>query len=116
MKRTFGVAARGVLSVLLTGLGAVRFTTADQPRRNQLTFADAAGVQQTITTADSFDADNPFFQDLGSNGRSCVTCHQPDQGWTVTPPKIKERFLVTRGLDPIFRNNDGTNCGGADIS
>ena len=117
MKRTFaGVCALGVLTSLLTGIGAVRFTAADQPARNQLTFADGAGVQQTITTADSFDADNPFFQDLGSNGRSCVTCHQPDEGWTVTPLKIKERFLVTRGLDPIFRNNDGSNCEAADIS
>jgi hypothetical protein len=113
MKRTFvGVGAL----VVLTGLGAVRFTTAGQPQPNQLTFGDASGVQQTITTADSFDFDSPFFQDLGSNGRTCLTCHQPDQGWTVTPAKVKERFLFTRGLDPIFRNNDGSNCQGADIS
>jgi cytochrome c peroxidase len=113
MKRTFtGV---GVL-VVLSGLAAVRFTAGDQPPSNQLTFSDASGVQQTITTADAFDFDNPFFQTLGTNGRACVTCHQPDQAWTVTPPKIKERFLTTRGLDPIFRNNDGSTCEAADIS
>jgi cytochrome c peroxidase len=102
--------------VVLSGLSAVRFTAADQLLRNQLTFSDASGVQQTITTADSFDFDNPFFQDLGTNRRTCLSCHQPDQAWTVTPPKIQERFLFTHGLDPIFRNNDGSNCEGADIS
>jgi hypothetical protein len=88
----------------------------DESRHNQLTFADRAGLQRTITTADSFDLRNPFFQDLGTNGRTCFTCHQPDQAWTVTPARIRERFEETRGRDPIFRTNDGSNCEGADIS
>src|SRR5438093_12702380 len=25
---------------------------------------------------------NAFFQDLGTNGRTCFTCHQPQTGWT----------------------------------
>src|SRR5215470_3581707 len=113
MKWTFASACS---LVILTGLAAVRHTKADEPQRNQLFFADATGVQQTITTADSFDFDNPFFQDLGTNGRTCFTCHRPDEAWTVTPDRIQERFLMTRGLDPIFRNNDGSNCENADIS
>jgi len=113
MKWTFA----GVCSlVVLTALAAVRHTAADEPQRNQLLFANGAGVQQTITTADSFDLDNPFFQDLGTNGRTCFTCHRPDQAWTVTPERIRERFLITGGLDPIFRNNDGSNCENADVS
>ena len=113
MKRT----AAGVGAfVILTALTAVRYTGADEPRRNELTFSDGVGVERTITTEESFDFDNPFFQDLGTNGRSCLTCHQPDQAWTVTPPRIRERFESTGGLDPIFRNNDGSNCEGADIS
>src|SRR5262245_59430307 len=27
---------------------------------------------------------NPFFQDLGTNGRTCFTCHQPQNGWTIS--------------------------------
>ncbi len=50
------------------------------------------------------DDNNAFFQDLGTNGRSCGTCHQADQAWTVTPERIRERFERTQGLDPIFRN------------
>jgi hypothetical protein len=34
----------------------------------------------------------------------------------VTPDRIQQRFLLTGGLDPIFRNNDGSNCENADIS
>src|SRR5581483_11646443 len=58
------------------------------------------------------DLDNPFFQDLGTNGRRCVTCHQPDSAWTITPGNVQARFIRTRGTDPIFRNNDGSNCEG----
>jgi cytochrome c peroxidase len=113
MKRSAGVI--GAI-VILAGLAAVRHTAADEPRPNQLIFSDGAGVQSTITTAESFDTDNPFFQNLGTNGRTCFTCHQPDQAWTVTPAGIQDRFDNTRGRDPIFRANDGSNCEGADIS
>jgi hypothetical protein len=29
---------------------------------------------------------------------------------------VQKRFLESRGLDPIFRPNDGSNCEGADVS
>jgi cytochrome c peroxidase len=113
MTRTVGIVA---VAIILAELAPVRQTTADEHRRNQLTFSNREGVQQTITTAESFDTGNPFFQSLGTNGRSCFTCHRPDQGWSVTPREIRERFQETRGSDPIFRTNDGSNCEGADIS
>ena len=59
---------------------------------------------------------NPFFQDLGTNGRRCVTCHQASDAWSVTPPHIQFRFDTTRGTDPIFRPVDGANCPSADVS
>jgi cytochrome c peroxidase len=59
---------------------------------------------------------NPFFQDLGSNGRRCVTCHQASDAWSVTPPHIRERFEATQGTDPIFQPVDGANCPIADVS
>jgi hypothetical protein len=84
--------------------------------KNEMVFANAAGVQATVTTAGSFDMDNPFFRDLGTNGRSCVTCHRPAEAWTVTPQEIRGRFNATAGLDPIFRTNDGSVCGASDVS
>ena len=51
-----------------------------------------------------------FFQSLGTNGRSCASCHRPAEGWTVSAAEIQLRFLFTQGLDPIFRTNDGSVC------
>jgi hypothetical protein len=78
---------------------------------------DPSGVLRTITLDGSpLDVSNPFFQSLGTNGRSCVSCHVPITGWTISPPEVRARFEATRGLDPIFRANDGSNSPRADVS
>jgi len=51
-----------------------------------------------------------FFQPLGTNGRSCVSCHVPSEGWSISAEEVQLRFLLTQGRDPIFRPNDGSNC------
>jgi cytochrome c peroxidase len=56
------------------------------------------------------DLTGPFFQSLGTNGRSCASCHLPDQGWSIAADRVKARFEATQGRDPIFRSNDGSNC------
>src|SRR5262249_55632233 len=53
---------------------------------------------------------------LGTNGRRCSSCHQADQGWTITPAGVQAVFDSTQGLDPIFRTNDGSNSPNADVS
>lgn len=103
----------GTLATTLTLIG--RSATADKAE-GLIASRDKFGQLRTFTTNGQFDLTNPFFSDLGTNGRACFTCHRPDQGWTVTPAEIRQRFFDTRGLDPIFRNNDGSNCEGADIS
>jgi len=80
-------------------------------------FADPDGSFATLNLGGPTDtASNPFFQDLGSNGRRCVTCHEPSDAWSVTPPHIQERFEATQGTDPIFRPVDGANCPTANVS
>jgi cytochrome c peroxidase len=79
-------------------------------------FLDPTGVVRTVSTSGFIDSTNPFFQSLGSNGRACVTCHQPREGWTVSTAHVQERFDATQGLDPIFRPVDGSNCPDADVS
>jgi cytochrome c peroxidase len=86
------------------------------PIPNLQPFPDPSGVIETFTTAGSIDQTNPFFQDLGTNGRRCVTCHQPSDAWTVTPPHIRQRFEATDGTDPIFRLVDGATCSTDDVS
>jgi len=83
---------------------------------NMVPFRNANGFAATYSTAGSIDMKNPFFQSLGTNGRACVSCHQPNEGWTVTPAGIRDRFKDTRGTDPIFRTNDGSNSPLADVS
>lgn len=83
---------------------------------NLATFPDPTGVLQTFSTTGGFDISNAFFQNLGTNGRSCFSCHQPGDAWSVTPEHIQARFEVSGGLDPIFRTVDGANCPSADVS
>jgi cytochrome c peroxidase len=61
-------------------------------------------------------ASNPFFQDIGSNGRRCVTCHQAATAWTITPENVQQRFDSTEGADPIFHPSDGAGCPSQDTS
>ena len=53
---------------------------------------------------------HPFFEPIGTNGRACVTCHQPADGMSVSLRSIRERWAATGGKDPIFAAIDGQNC------
>jgi cytochrome c peroxidase len=81
-----------------------------------LSFSDPDGRFTTITTGQSFDLNNPFFQSLGTNGRSCGSCHVASDAWSITPSHIQARFYATSGKDPIFRTSDGSNCADSDVS
>src|SRR5262245_4579567 len=91
---------------------------------NGLPFPNPTGFATTISTTGSIDLGNEFFQDLGANGRRCVSCHLPSAGWTITPPQVQSIFERTRGgvipdslgLGAIFRTNDGSNSPEADVS
>jgi len=78
---------------------------------NLFPFSNSAGVLETYNVNNKpIDLTGAFFQSLGTNGRSCFSCHRPAQGWTISPDELKLRFLLTNGLDPIFRPVDGSNC------
>jgi cytochrome c peroxidase len=78
---------------------------------NGALFANPGGASQTFSaTGKGIDLTGPFFQSLGTNGRSCSTCHQPSDGMSVSAASVEARFSMTRGEDPIFRTVDGSNC------
>src|SRR5256884_8597313 len=118
--RTVGKKSPALLvSVFLLGAGGL-IATADNANRIvppfQI-FADPDGAFATLNLGGPADTTtNPFFQDLGSNGRRCVTCHQPSDAWSVTPPPVQARFAASNGTDPIFRPVDGAICPTADVS
>jgi cytochrome c peroxidase len=55
-------------------------------------------------------AGNAFFQSLGNNGRTCVTCHLPPNAMSVSVENINARWIATTGNDPIFAPVDGADC------
>ena len=61
-------------------------------------------------------SNNAFFKDMGTNGRTCFTCHQPQNGWGVSARDVAERFEKSAGNDPIFRLVDGATCPSDDVS
>ena len=83
---------------------------------NMFSSTNAHGKDATYSTAGFIDLNNPFFKNLGSNGRSCASCHIPSQGWAITPRGVQAIFDKTAGLDPIFRLVDGANSPTADVS
>jgi hypothetical protein len=92
-------------------LGAATVVMADNGfLTNLFPFPNSTGVLETFSTTGKVDLTGPFFQSLGSNGRSCATCHQASDAWSVSAAHVAQRFEDTQGLDPIFRTNDGSNC------
>lgn len=91
---------------------------------NNVPVPDGSGLFTTESTAGSIDLTNEFFQDLGTNGRRCVSCHLPTAGWTATPLQIQAVFEATKGgtrpdplgLGAIFRTLDGAVSPLADVS
>ena len=73
-------------------------------------FPNPGGTSATFSTIGTIDLTGPFFQSLGTNGRSCGSCHQPSDGMSVSADHVQQRFDTTHGLDPIFRTVDGSNC------
>ena len=82
------------------------------------------GGGEVLPEFDSFDSENgtlgvlnasgslktdghPFFTALGTNGRACVSCHQPTWGMTVSASGLVDRWRVTDGKDPVFAAFEG---------
>lgn len=76
----------------------------------EMTFDNAAG-RLGILNAEGPVATrgHPFFEPLGTNGRACVTCHQPAGAMSLPLDLIRERWRVTGGRDPLFAAIDGSD-------
>lgn len=115
-KSTITITLSALLMLALTPLSAESNHENKDKLPNMFTSSNAHGKDATYSTAGFIDLTNPFFKSLGSNGRSCASCHIPSQGWTITPQGIQAIFDKTAGLDPIFRLVDGANSPTANVS
>jgi cytochrome c peroxidase len=117
--RCLGIVLVGVaLSGGLLITSSARGQSGDRPRVSAVTASNESGAARTInvTGGPVVDDGNPFFQDLGVNGRRCVTCHQPGENMSMSAAGVRARFAATGGRDPVFRTNDGSNSPLADVS
>lgn len=98
-------------AVVLTGVLG-QLTASGQPiLPNLFPLPDATGFVETNNNGGGpISLTGPFFQSLGTNGRSCSSCHRAAEGWGISAQEVQLRFLLTLGTDPIFRTNDGSNC------
>ena len=111
-----GACGRGMLSAIFLAVAILLVIAAVRAGQisfipNGVLFPNPNGASQTYsTTGGGIDLTGPFFQSLGSNGRSCSSCHQPSDGMSVSAAHVQRRFVQTQGEDPIFRTVDGSNC------
>jgi cytochrome c peroxidase len=101
------------LSAIAVLIGAAMMTTAAaaQSLPNLFPLPNPSGWLETYNVNNApISLRGAFFQSLGTNGRSCASCHLPTEGWSISAAEVQLRFSLTRGLDPIFRTNDGSNC------
>jgi cytochrome c peroxidase len=100
-----------LLMVIVANLSAAHAVAQDLG--GQQLFPDPTGTLETFNVNGRVDTKGAFFQSLGTNGRSCSTCHVADQAMSISPPQIRQRFEQTNGRDPLFAAFDGANCSNA---
>jgi cytochrome c peroxidase len=71
---------------------------------------DSTGVIEVVNINGPTRTDGPFFQKLGTNGRSCASCHVASQAMGLSAAGARMRFALSGGTDPLFAPVDGANC------
>jgi cytochrome c peroxidase len=71
---------------------------------------NAAGQLGTVSTTGTIDRGNAFFRSLGTNGRSCGSCHFQANAFALSAEAARAVFAASGGTDPLFAAVDGANC------
>src|SRR5690348_15004830 len=72
--------------------------------------SDPTGQISTVSTAGSIDLSNPFFLSMGTNGRTCASCHLQSDAFGLSARSVQDIFAASGGTDPLFAAFDGANC------
>jgi hypothetical protein len=67
------------------------------------------GKAATFSTQGFVDLTGEYFQAQGTNGRSCASCHIPEEAWSITPGTLQHLFDETDGTHPVFNLLDANN-------
>ncbi|MGN6392298.1 MAG: hypothetical protein ACTHM9_08650, partial [Gemmatimonadales bacterium] len=58
------------------------------------------GQLGTVSNTGEIDRGNPFFQSLGTNGRSCASCHIEGSAFGLSAQAAQAAFAASGGRDP----------------
>jgi cytochrome c peroxidase len=94
-----------IVAMLLLASGAAAMVIP-----NLFPFFDPTGIVSTYNQNGPIDESALFFQSLGTNGRSCSSCHVIGNAMGLSVQNVQTRFLATNGQDPLFAAVDGANC------
>src|ERR1700674_311579 len=81
-------------------------STPPPPSTFQETSSDASGALETFSQT-QVDKSGPFFSQLGTNNRTCNSCHVASDGWSISAVDLQQRFQPIQGTAPVFRVLDG---------
>lgn len=76
---------------------------------NNYLFRNPGGKSATFSPQGSVDLTGEYFKAQGTNGRSCVSCHIPEEAWSINPGTLQHLFDETEGKHPIFNPLDANN-------
>lgn len=124
MKRSPKLFSAKVTAVSLLCFAVSSLSTGQEPERREwirvgqggvlgadAAFDNALGKLGIVNAGGPVDMEgHPFFEALGTNGRACVSCHQPADSMGLSLASIRQQWELTGGKDPIFAAVDGANC------
>src|SRR5262245_13425237 len=76
---------------------------------NNHPFNNPGGKVATFSTQGAVNLTGNYFIPLGTNGRSCVTCHLAEDSWGISACTVQQLFDETDGTHPIFNLLDADN-------
>ena len=118
-QRTFLLAAAGFLllaeaAFLMQGCGggaaAIKTTTTSDLIPSLQPYPTPSGTESTYSATGNIDPSGIFLKPLGTNARSCGSCHQLSQGMGLSAASTQALFTTSNGSDPLFLAVDGANC------
>ena len=99
-----------ILALLSLAISAGRVNSmSDVSLPNNLPHPNPGGKAATFSTQGEVNLTGEYFQAQGSNGRSCVSCHIPEEAWSINPGTLQELFDETDGNHPVFNTLDANN-------
>lgn len=102
--------AKALKSLFLVALPLL-LSACDQPEKGYSTYKNQNGELGVLITGGAVDiGKEPFFATKGKNGRTCSTCHQPQDAMALSVAGIKKKWQESGAQDPLFDTWDGANC------